>query len=89
MSNRKKNMKKQNLFCRFVWFNGELIAVFMRTCADRRYDGRQWLRGCYQHVGQHGECYDGMKDRKRATPAEYSELKNELERHFDYKVIVV
>jgi len=69
----------ENLQCRFVWFKGELLAVFMGPHASRRYDGRQWVRGCYQHVGQHGECYDGMQRRKRATPAEYQDLKSELE----------
>lgn len=81
-------MKKEKLYCRFVWFNGELLAVFMRSSAGRRYDGRQWIRGCYQHVGQHGECYDGMLKLKRATPAEYRDLKNELEA-IGYNVTVV
>ncbi len=66
------------LYTRFVKFEGEILAIFMRTSAGVRYDGRIWVRGCYQHVGQHGECYDGMQKRKRATPAEYAPLLAEL-----------
>ena len=37
-----------------------------------------WVRSCYAHNGQHGECYDGMQRRKRATKEEYG-------RRFGYK----
>lgn len=81
-------MKKQKLYVRFVSFRGETIAVFMRTSAQRRWDGTQWLRGCYAHVGQHSECYDRMKDRQRATRGEYLPLLDELSR-IGYDVINV
>jgi len=71
-------MQKEKLYCRFVSFRGGTIAVFMGTSAQRRWDGTQWLRGCYQHIGQHGECYDGMAKRKRATRGEYLPLLDEL-----------
>jgi hypothetical protein len=81
--------QKINLFCRFVWHGGWLTAVFMRSSAGRRYSGSgHWLRGCYQHVGQHGECTDNFVRMKRATPAEYAELKSELEA-IGYNVTVV
>lgn len=82
-------MQKEKLFCRFVIFKGEVLAVFMRSSAGRRLDYQSNLvRGCYAHVGQHGECYDGMQRRKRATPAEYRDLKNELEA-IGYAVTIV
>lgn len=71
-------MTNEKLYVRFVSFRGDTIAVFMRTSAQRRWDGTQWLRCCYQHVGQHGECYDGMARRKRATRGEYLPLFHEL-----------
>ena len=66
---------------KFVIFKGEVLAVFMRKDSQRRFcfRGLIWLRACYAHVGQHSECYDGMKDRKRATPNEYRDLKSEME----------
>ena len=76
------------LYTRFVIFEGEVVAVFMRTSANRRYDGKTWLRGSYAHTGQHSECYDGMQKRKRATQSEYMELLLELE-SIGYKVQVV
>ncbi len=63
---------------RFVKFKGEILAVFMGKDAGLRYDGKIWLRGCYAHIGQHGECYNGMERRKKATKAEYKYLKMEL-----------
>lgn len=66
-------------FIRFVIFKGEVLAVFMRKDAGMRYSHPQWLRGCYAHVGQHGECYDGMQRRKKATVEQYAPLKREME----------
>ena len=66
-------------FIRFVIFKGEVLAVFMRKDAGMRFNGRQWLRGCYAHIGQHGDCYDGMQRRKKATRDQYKELKREME----------
>lgn len=74
------NMTKEKINVRFVSFRGETIAVFMGRDAGRRWDGTQWLRGCYAHIGQHGECYDGMKNRKRATRGEYLPLLDEMAR---------
>ncbi len=58
----------------------EVLAVFMRHSAEvrRNYQG-VWVRGCYAHNGQHGECYDGMQRRKAATPKQYTPLLKELE----------
>lgn len=67
-------------FIRFVIFKGEVLAVFMRHCAGRRLDGNnEGTRTSYAHVGQHGECYDGMYRRKQATPEQYADLKAEME----------
>lgn len=79
-------------YIRFVVFKGEILAVFMRTSAQRRlyipswYSDKgamrgkpQWLRASYARVGQHCECYDGMYKRKRATPEQYAPLQRELE----------
>jgi len=71
-------MTKQKLYVRFVQFKGETIAVFMRSSAERRYSQGKWLRMSYQHIGQHGECYDGMQRRKKSTLDQYNDLYNEL-----------
>lgn len=65
-------------FIRFVRLKGELLAVFMRSSADRRFNGYNMMRACYAKVGQHGECYDAAAKLKRAKPQEYKELLNEL-----------
>ena len=75
------------IYIRFVQLNGETLAVFMRTSAARRYDGTQWVRMSYAHMGQHGECYDGMQRRKRATREQYMPLLNELQ-SIGYTVVV-
>jgi len=84
------------LYVRFVLFNENVLAVFMRTSAQIRYVPERhciagqgsnitgtirghWLRLCYARVGQHGECYDGMQKRKKATPEQYAPLARELE----------
>lgn len=67
---------------RFVKPRGfEVMAVFMGRNAGRHYNSNtgHWLRGCYQHLGQHGECTENFTRAKRATPAEYADLKKELE----------
>ncbi len=67
-------------FIRFVIFEGELLAVFMRKDAGLHYSQMSGsVRNCYAHIGQHGTCYDGMQRRKRATPDQYKELKVEME----------
>ena len=66
------------LYVRFVIFKGEILAVFMRSSADKRYFNGKWLRACYAIVGQQGECFDGMEKRERATIEEYTPLLNEL-----------
>lgn len=64
-------------YVRFVQFKGEILAVFMRSSANRSICPE--YRDCYSHIGQHGRCYDGMEKRKRATQEQYQPLKNELE----------
>lgn len=55
---------------------GEVIAVF--PCEPANYVG--YAMTCYVHVGQHGLCDHGWYNRTRpATPAEYADLKEELE----------
>lgn len=72
-------------YVRFVMFEGEVLAVFMRKDACIRYPLIRGeavmprIRGCYAHIGQHGTCYDGMEKRKRATPEQYEPLKREME----------
>lgn len=70
---------KYKTYVRFVIFKDELLAVFMRKSAGLNYTPGGWKRQCYAHIGQHGDCYDGMQKRKRATKKEYKELKKELE----------
>lgn len=68
-------------YIRFVQFKGEILAVFMRKDACIRWTvGNSRIRTCYAHIGQHGECYDGMQRRKRATLKQYFPLKREMER---------
>ena len=68
-------------YVRFIIFKGEVLAVFMRRSAKERYSSASgtYLRQCYSYIGQHGECYDGMQRRKRATPEQYAPLKQEME----------
>ena len=75
-------------FIRFVVFKGEILAVFMRRDSLRRWAGKSWVRMCYAHIGQHGECYDGMQKRKRATVEQSKELKLEME-NIGYKLKVI
>jgi len=72
-------MKTPTVYVRFVIVKGEILAVFMRSWANKQYSNGQWLRTCYAQIGQHGTCYDGMEKRKRATPEQYKPLKLELE----------
>ena len=80
----------EKITVRFVKPRGwdEPLAVFMGKRADRRYatyhrDGMtvwgEWVRACYQHTGQHGECTDHFLRAKRATVEEYTPLLKELE----------
>lgn len=66
-------------YVRFIKFKDkvreEILAVFMKKSADRRFSHGQWLRSCYARVGQHAECYDGMQNREKATEEEYTPLK--------------
>lgn len=55
---------------------GEVTAVFPTLPAD--LDGR--VMTCYGHVGQHGGCTSGWYNGTRAArPAEYADLRAELE----------
>lgn len=57
---------------------GDIFALFPTECED--YTGRYC--GCYQHVGQHcsADYFGCIQDSRPATPAEYADLKTELER---------
>lgn len=46
---------------------------------------------CYTHVGQHGEACEEFYHNNCAscTPEQYGPLKEELERHFGYRLKVV
>jgi len=82
----------------------EVLAVFMGRSAGIRYapgysginslDGKpykvkgQWLRTCYAHIGQHGECDESFSKRKKAAPEQYAPLLRELE-SIGYSVKVV
>ena len=55
---------------------GEVTAVF--PCEPSGMDGR--TMACYAHVGQHGGCsHQFVSSGRRALPAEYADLKAELE----------
>jgi hypothetical protein len=55
---------------------GEVIAVF--PCEPHDMEGRTMT--CYAHIGQHGGCsHQFASSGRRATPAEYADLKAELE----------
>lgn len=75
-------METVKINVRFVKPEGfAVMAVFMGKNADRRYNSYtgHWLRTCYQHTGQHGECTDNFTRSKRATMEEYTPLLKELE----------
>lgn len=56
-------------------YAGEVTAVFPCEPWSSAYD-----MTCYAHVGQHGACDMGWYAQTRpATPAEYADLKRELE----------
>jgi len=63
----------------------ELIALFPQQEQQRR-----GLVGSFMHIGQHGDAdlWFIMQNSKPATPAEYADLKKELETHYDYKLNV-
>ena len=57
---------------RFVWFQGELTALF----PDKKESNGNIT--CYAHIGQHGTAAPSLMRCKRATPAEYKNLLWEL-----------
>lgn len=64
--------------------DGTIVAIFPQTPSTN--DGRYCL--CYQHVGQHSSCDPAVVyQTKLADPAEYKDLKLELER-IGYKLKV-
>jgi len=77
-------MKTKTIFRKFK--DGEVIALFPETPTD--LDGKYC--NSYMHIGQHGSAnYQGLlKDTVLATPEEYTELKRELETHYDYEIDV-
>lgn len=58
-------------------YGGEVLAVFPTDAAS--YKAHEC--GCYAHVGQHSACdpWHIIQHSKPATPAEYADLKAELE----------
>lgn len=55
---------------------GQVFAFF----TDEMYSHDKNLRTCYSHIGQHSACHvDYAKESRPATPAEYADLKRELE----------
>jgi hypothetical protein len=58
-------------------FGGDVIAIFPTDAAS--YEAHEC--GCYAHVGQHSACdpWHIIQHSKLATPAEYADLKAELE----------
>ena len=57
-------------------YESDVFAYF----PDENYDPRRGLKSCYAHVGQHSSCHpDYAKESRPATPAEYADLKAELE----------
>lgn len=56
---------------------GEIVAIFPTDAAS--YNSYEC--GCYAHVGQHGACspFHIILDSRAATPADYADLKAELE----------
>ena len=58
------------------YFRGSVTAVF--PCEPADYSGNGMT--CYAHIGQHGACdYGWYNTTRAATPAEYADLKAELE----------
>lgn len=76
------------IYIRFVKLDDEVIAVFMYSSANRRYDGKRWVRMCYAHMGQHSECYNNITHRKRASKEEYEPLLKEL-KAIGYENIII
>lgn len=58
-------------------YGGDVLAVFPADAAS--YNVQQC--GCYAHIGQHGVCdpWHVVRHSHLATPAEYADLKAELE----------
>jgi len=68
--------------------DGQITAVF----PDVRESPRAQLFACYAHVGQHGTCDEAWvrEDTRPAKPAEYDNLKRELEREpYGYELVVM
>ena len=64
----------------------EVIAVFV----DEDWDEQGKEFACYMHNGQHSGCEKVWAKRQQfATEAEYKDLKDELERCFDYRFEVI
>ena len=57
---------------KFVWFQGELTALFPD---DKETNGNIT---CYAHIGQHGTAAPSLMKCDRATKAEYKDLLWEL-----------
>jgi hypothetical protein len=45
---------------------------------------------CYAHIGQHSACHpDYARDCKEATPEQYNDLKEELEKSVGYELEIL
>ncbi len=63
---------------------GEVIALFPEHPGSNEYEVASFM-----HIGQHGDAsQDIMSHTKAATPAEYADLKRELEQGYGYKLKV-
>lgn len=59
-----------------VKYGADVTAVF----PAEPHDAQGRLMSCYVHIGQHGACgLDWYRQTRPATPAEYADLKKELE----------
>lgn len=74
-------MKNHKTLVRFLYNEKteDLFAYFPQHFYNKRTHGHG-VRTCYSHVGQHSACtIEYAKESRVATPAEYADLKKELE----------
>lgn len=69
---------------------GDVIALLIEQNFKNRSTSKPDMVMSYQHVGQHSEASKSIvRDTKLATPEEYADLKAELERIYNEKIVVV
>ena len=71
----------------FRLLNGEVLAIFPEVAATM--DARHC--SSYARVGQHGaaDAAGVIFNSRPAKPAEYAALKQELEEHYEYELVVI